>query len=34
MRKLEFDLMMDPQRGSRTYRSLIVKMLKRKRRWI
>ncbi len=34
MRKLESDLRKDPQRGSRTYQSLIVKMMKRNRRWI
>jgi hypothetical protein len=34
MRKLEANLRTDPQRGSRTFQSLIVKKMKRKRRWI
>ncbi len=34
MRKLETDLRSDPQRGSRTYQSSIVKKMKRKKRWI
>jgi hypothetical protein len=34
MRKLETYLRMDPQTGSRTYQSLIVKKMKKKRRWI
>ncbi len=33
MRKLEADLKTDPQRGSRTYHSSIVKTMKRKMRW-
>jgi hypothetical protein len=31
MKRLESDLRMDPQGGSRTYQSSIVKMMKRKR---
>ncbi len=31
---MKADLRTDPQRGSRTYRSSIVKMMKKKRRWI
>ncbi len=34
IRKLEADLRRDPQMGSRTYQSSIVKMMKKKRRWI
>jgi hypothetical protein len=34
MRKLDAYLRTDPQMGSRTYQSLIVKTMKRKRRWI
>jgi hypothetical protein len=36
MRRLESDLRKNPQKGSRTHQSLIVKMMKRKRkrRWI
>jgi hypothetical protein len=33
-RKLEADLRTDPQRRSRTYRSSLLKEMKRKSRWI
>jgi hypothetical protein len=34
MRKLETYFRTDPQMGSRTHRSLIVKTMKKKRKWI
>jgi hypothetical protein len=34
MKRLESDFRMDPQGGSRTYQSSIVKKMKRKKGWI